>query len=228
MYQHRVPDRRCQGYTVRGDADILRSWHMGRQVPLDRPHFELMCIAVVAEYLPVLLVHRLIGGYHTAFGAHPRAWRDAARLERKSGLVHFAQDVVHRIVDRARDRAVDGRGRGLVLPRARIGGHAAGRDRPMAQGPEKLLEPALANVLALDVGQRACDTFIGVVHAAVDRLVVLRTEPILLIPDIQRSFLERDGSDVTGDEFHDRIDSGSGCPFREIDHTTQDHPRHYI
>jgi len=73
----------------------------------------------------------------------------------------------------------------------------------MAQRPEKALIPALANIAALDVGQRACDTLISVVHAAVDRLAILRTEAILLIPYIQRRFLVRNGVDVSSDEFDD-------------------------
>ena len=148
----------------------------------------------------------------------------AAGLERQAGLVHLAEDVVHRIADRARHGAVDGRGRGLVLQGAGIRGHAPGRNRPVAQCPQKALIPALAYVLALDIGQRAGDTFISVVHAAIDRLAVLGTEPILLIPDIQRGFLVRDGIDVADDEFHNGIHSGGGSPFREIGHTMRPAP----
>src|SRR5260370_36731393 len=38
-----------------------------------------------------------------------------ARLQRESCLMDFPEDVVHRVVDRARHRAVDGGGGGLVL-----------------------------------------------------------------------------------------------------------------
>ena len=97
----------------------------------------------------------------------------AARLERKPGLVDLLEDVVHRVADRARHRAVDGRGGGLVLERTGVGGHAAGGNRAAAQRPQEALVPVLAHVLALDVRERARHAFVGIVHRLVDGRTVL-------------------------------------------------------
>ena len=59
----------------------------------------------------------------------------AARLEGQAGLVHFGEDLVHRIANRGRDRAVDGRSRRLVLERPGVRGNAAGRDCTVFQRP---------------------------------------------------------------------------------------------
>ena len=94
-----------------------------------------------------------------------------------------------------------------MLQRAGIGGHAAGRNRAAAQRPEEALVPVLAHILALDVGERARDALVGIVHRLVDGRAVLGGEAVLLVPDIQRGFLERDGIDIEilGFNLHDGI-----------------------
>src|SRR2546429_1697588 len=47
---------------------------------------------------------------------------------------------VHRVVDGARDRAVDGRGGGLVLERPGVGDDAAGGNGPAPQRPQEALD----------------------------------------------------------------------------------------
>ena len=121
----------------------------------------------------------------------------AAGLQREAGLVHLAEDVVHRVADGAGHGAVDRRRRGLVLLRAGVRGDAAGRDRAAAQRPQELLVPGLADGRRLDVGQRPGDTLVGVVHRAVDRRAVLGGQAVFLVPDVERRFLERDAARIT-------------------------------
>ena len=108
----------------------------------------------------------------------------AARLQGEARLVHLVQDVVHRIADGARDGAVDGGGRGLVLERAGVGGHAARRNRSMAQCPQERLVPLLAQFRRLHVRERARHALVRVVHRPVDRRAVLRDQAVLLVPDV--------------------------------------------
>src|SRR6185437_5242045 len=133
----------------------------------------------------------------------------APRLERQPRLMHLLENVVHRVADRAGHGAIDGRGRRLMLPGTGIGGHTAGGNRAVAQGPDETLVPALAHLFALHVGQRAGDTLIGVVHRAIERLALLGRQPILLVPDVQGCFLERDGGEVSMHGFHDGIHGDS-------------------
>src|SRR5256886_142252 len=146
---------------------------------------------VVSQNPLVLLVHRLISSDETVLGVYPRARGDTARLQRQSRLVDLLQDVVHRVVNGARDRAVDGRGRGLVLERPGVGDDATGGNGPAPQRPQETLVPVLAHVLVLDVGERTRDALVGVVHRPVDGRTVLGREAILLVPDVERRFLER-------------------------------------
>ena len=125
------------------------------------------------------------------------------------------QDVVHRVADRARDGAVDGRGGGLVLERAGVGGHAAGGNRPAAQRPQETLVPVLAHVLVLDVRERARDALVGIVHRLVDGRAVLRGQAILLVPDIERCFLEGNRIDVFGFDLHDGVHVIRGAPMSD-------------
>ena len=120
----------------------------------------------------------------------------AARLQREPGFVDLRQDVVHRVEDRAGHRAVDRRRRRLVLLRAGVRHDAPGRDRALAQRPQKLFVPVLAHLLAFDVGERAGYALVRLVHRAVDRLTVLGAQSILLVPDIERGLLKGNAIDV--------------------------------
>src|SRR5256884_975739 len=119
---------------------------------------------------------------------------------------------VHRVVDGARDRAVDGRGGGLVLERPGVGDDAAGGNGPAPQRPQEALVPVLAHVLLLDVGERARDALVGIVHRPVDGRTVLRREAIFLVPDVERRFLERNGVDVPGTDLDDSVHVIRGAP----------------
>ena len=126
----------------------------------------------------------------------------AAGLEREPGLVDLAEDVVHRVADRAGHRAVDrGRG-GLVLLRAGVRGDATRRDRAAAQRPKELLVPVLAGLFLLDVRERARHALIGVVHRLVDGRPVLRGQAVFLVPDVEGRFLIRNASRVPGLDLH--------------------------
>jgi len=100
-----------------------------------------------------------------------------------------------------------------VLPGAGVGGHASGGNRAVAQGPEKALVPVLADLLALHVRERARDTLIRVVHGAVDRLAILRGQPILLVPDVQRGFLIGNLAVFLAHGLHDGIHGDGSPPF---------------
>ena len=115
------------------------------------------------------------------------------------------QNVIHGVPDGARDGAVDSRGRGLVLQRAGVRGHTTRGNRAAAQGPEEPLIPMLADVLALDIGERTSHALISVVHRLIDGGAVLRSEAVLLIPDVQRCVLEWNGIDVLRFDFHDGV-----------------------
>jgi len=97
----------------------------------------------------------------------------AAGLQGQARLVHLAKDIVHRVADRARDRAVDGRGRRLVLERASVGGDASRRNSAAAQRPKKTFVPMLALRLRLHIGECTRDALVGVVHRLVDGLTEL-------------------------------------------------------
>ena len=117
----------------------------------------------------------------------------ATGLQGEAGLVHLLQDVVHRIVDGARNGAVDRAGGRLVRQRAGVGGDAAGGDGPAAQRPQETLVPVAAQLVGgLHVGQRARHALVGLVDAAVDRLAGLGLQAILLVPDVPRGGLQRD------------------------------------
>ena len=53
---------------------------------------------------------------------------------------------------------------------------------------------------------------VGIVHGRIQRLAVLGTEAILLIPYVQGGFLEGNGIHVSRHEFHHRIHSKSSSP----------------
>ena len=135
-----------------------------------------------------------------------------AALKRQPRLVDLLQDVVHRVVDRARDRAVDRRGGGFVLERARVGDHAAGRNGAATQRPEEALVPVLAHLVLLDVGERARDALVGIVHRFIDGRAVLGGQAIFLIPDIERRLLEGDGVDVFRIDLDDGVHVIRGAP----------------
>src|SRR5690606_5611617 len=97
----------------------------------------------------------------------------------------LVEDAVHRILDGAADRAVDGAGGRLVLERAGIGGDAAGRDGATAQRPQEALVPVLALLGGLlGVGQRPGDALIGLVDVAIDRLALFGLQAVFLVPDV--------------------------------------------
>ena len=128
-----------------------------------------------------------------------------ARFQREAGLVHLVEDVVHRVFDGARHSAVDGGGGRLVLERAGVRGDAACGDRTAAQRPKKTLVPVFTLGRCFDIGQRPGDTLVGVVHGLVDGCARLGDEAVFLVPDVERSLLERDGIDVVGDELDDAV-----------------------
>ncbi len=148
----------------------------------------------------------------------------AAGLERQARLVDLAQDVVHRVADGARHRAVDRRGRRLVLLRARVRGDAARRDRAATQRPDELLVPVLAHLFPLDVGQRAGDTLVGVVHGVVDRRAVLGGQAVLLVPDVERRFLEGDAAGIPGLNLHGSAHCGDAAPVSSSYAAERDNP----
>jgi hypothetical protein len=64
---------------------------------------------------------------------------------------------------------------------------------------------AAATLGGLDVGESARHPPVGVVHRLVDDGAVLRHQPVLGAPDIQRGWLERDiGNGGGGDHFLER------------------------
>ena len=127
--------------------------------------------------------------------------------------MHLLQYVVHRVADGAGHGAVDGRGGGLVLERAGVGCHAAGRNRSMAQRPEERLVPVLAHIGRLHVGERTRDTLVRVVHRAIDRRAVLCNQAIFLIPDVIGRFLIRNAADIIWLDLDHRI---HGFPNRSL------------
>ena len=115
----------------------------------------------------------------------------AAGLERQAGLVHRAQDAVHRVRHDARHRAVDGRGRRLVRQRAGVGRHAARGDGAVVECPEEFFKPFLALLgHGLDVRERARHASVGVLDGLVEGLAALGLETVLLVPDVVRRRLQ--------------------------------------
>ena len=137
-----------------------------------------------------------------------------ARLEREPRLVDLAQDVVHRIADGSRHRAVDGRGRGLMLLRAGVRSHATRGNRTAPQRPEKPLVPVFADRIVLDIRKRARDALVGVVHGAIEWSSVLGAQSILLVPDVQGRFLEWNAAGVPGCKLHGGAHFGNTSPIR--------------
>ncbi len=129
----------------------------------------------------------------------------ASSLERQASLMHLVQDVVHRIADRAGHRAVDGRRGRLVFERTGIRGNAAGRNRAVTQRPQKRFVPLLAQLDGLHVRQRTRDALVGIVHGLIDGRPVFRDQPIFLVPDVIRRFLERNTANTFGLYFDHRI-----------------------
>ena len=134
--------------------------------------------------------------------AHPRPARpqggelvaDAApRLEGEARLVDLLEDVVHRVPDDGRHRAVDRGRRGLVVPRPRVRDDPAGRDRAVAECLVEAPAPVLAGLRCrLHVRQGAGDPPVGVVDVAVEGLAGLRLEPVLGVPDVEGGRLQLD------------------------------------
>src|SRR5699024_6843318 len=75
--------------------------------------------------------------------------------------------------------------------RAGIGGNASGRDGASPERPQEFTIPVDLLVAALlHFGQGAGDTLVGVVDLLVDDVPRLRLETVLLVPDVERRFLE--------------------------------------
>ena len=118
-----------------GVADIEGA-HLRAAAPAGRRHGEAHLVVDIHERQRARGVRARAGHIGAARPQRREFIADAAaRLEREPRLVHLVQDVVHRVADRARYRAVDGRGGGLVLERAGVGCDAAGRDRAVTQRP---------------------------------------------------------------------------------------------
>ncbi len=73
-----------------------------------------------------------------------------------------------------------------------IGDDAPGGNGPVAQGPEKLLEPLFLLARLLHLGQGAGHALIGGVDLAVDLFTGLALEAVFLVPDVHRGGLECD------------------------------------
>ncbi len=116
----------------------------------------------------------------------------ASGLQRKAGLMDLVQDVVHRVLNRSRHRAIDRRSRGLVKFGARIRGDSACRNRAPMQRPDEAIEPFGAFRRLLDRSERFRDALIGAVDVAVHRLARFGLQPVLRVPDVQRRLLKRD------------------------------------
>ena len=116
----------------------------------------------------------------------------AAGLQGEAGLVDLLQDAVHRVVDGARDGAVDRAGGRLVRQRAGVGGDAAGGDRTAAQRPQEALVPLAAQLVAgFGLGQGAGHALVGAVDGGIDRLAGLRLQAVFLVPDVVGRGLQR-------------------------------------
>src|ERR1700675_4897611 len=115
MYEHWMLAGGSDRRTIRGDTDVFLLGHVYRQMPQNWLHLKSVLVAVVAQNLAMPFGYRLVRGHQTALRAHPSTRCHTTRLQREAGLVHLVQDIVHRIADGARDRAVDGRRRRLLL-----------------------------------------------------------------------------------------------------------------
>ncbi len=117
----------------------------------------------------------------------------ATGFEREPGLVHLAQDVVHRVMDRPRDGAVDRGGVELVLARTGIGHDPSCRDGPLSERPKEALVPIPALRLGrLDLGQRTRHPLPGGIDVLIDRLALEGAQAVLLVPDVPGGGLKRD------------------------------------
>ncbi len=182
---------------------LMNSLHVGMR-NIERAHLRAAAAAGRGHgeaHLVVDIHERQRAGRVRAGAGDVRATRaqrrkfiaDAATgFQREPGLVHLVEDVVHRIVDRARYRAVDRRGLRLVLVRAGVGRDATGRDRAAAQCPQEAVVPVgLFFRRRLDLGQRLRDALVGVVDGRVDRLALLGLQAVFLVPDVEGRGLQR-------------------------------------
>src|SRR6266481_1021861 len=212
MYEHRMLAGGSDRRTIRRDTDIFLLGHVYRQMAQNWLHLKSVLVAVVAQNLAMPFGHRLVRGHQTPLRAHPSTRCHATGLERESGFMHLVQDIVHRVMDGAGDGAVDGRCGGLVFKRAGIRRDAARRNGAMTQGPEKRFIPLFAKVFRLDIGKRARNALIGIVHRFVDGRSILGSKTVLLIPDVERRFLEGNTVDVFGLYFDHRIHGYEDLP----------------
>ena len=99
-----------------------------------------------------------------------------------------------------------------MLERAGVRDHSPGRNGAATQRPEEALVPVLAHLVLLDVGERARDALVGIVHRFIDGRAVLGGQAIFLIPDIERRLLEGDGVDVLRIDLDDGVHVIRGAP----------------
>jgi len=108
----------------------------------------------------------------------------APGLEGETGLQIALEDALHGIGNGARHGAVDGGGGGFVLQGAGVGDDAPGRDRTVAQGPQKAFVPLILQLGALHLGDGAGHSFVGAIDILVDGITELVFETVLFVPDI--------------------------------------------
>ncbi len=110
----------------------------------------------------------------------------ATGFQGQAGFMHFFQDAVHAVFNRAGYGAVDRGGGGLVFQRAGVGGDAAGGNGAAAQGPDEFLVPQFAFFFRVfGIGQCARHATVGVVHVRVQTFTLLGFQAVLLVPDIE-------------------------------------------
>jgi hypothetical protein len=167
--------------------------HLGAAAATGRGHGEAHLVVDIHERHRTRCVRAGTSDEGPARAQRRKLVTDAATgFQRQSGLVHLFEDAVHRIGDRARDRAVDRAGRRLVFERTGIGRDASGRNRAATQRPQEALVPVLLLVGALlRLRQGAGNTFVGVVDGLVDGFTALALQAVFLVPDIERRRLQR-------------------------------------
>ena len=134
--------------------------------------------------------------------------------------MNLVEDVVHRITDRARHRAIDSRGGRLVFLRAGVRRDATSRNGAATQRPKKTLVPMLALLRRLNISQRTSDTAVGIVHRLVDRIATLGNQAVFLVPNIEGRLLKRNRIDIAGRQLDHAIHLGSD-PLKIFDMSVQ-------
>ena len=97
--------------------------------------------------------------------------------------MHLVEDVVHGIVNRAGNRTIDRRRRGLVCLGARVGHDAPRRDSAALERPDIAFVPVISVDRILNLRQRLGDALVGSLDVFIDRRPGLRLKSILGIPN---------------------------------------------